>query len=146
MLGLYKAFCDESCSRRVVHACVILNLSAPTCQASSLEPSPREYGTGGTYFPRSYSYNNPPSADDAFAERQALGAAGTSKQPKRHRRTQSLDPRLSMHSGDSGGTPRLTQLSIGGRAGSLQAVRHRISTALHRGSQARPLGGTCFTA
>lgn len=110
------------------------HLSHAIVKASSLEPSPREYGAGGTYFPRSYSYNMP-ATDDAVAEHQGLGAPGASQQPQRHRRTQSLDPRLSIHSGDSSGTPRTARLSQAGRSGSLQTVKHRISLALHRGSQ-----------
>ena len=113
------------------------HLSHAIVKASSLEPSPREYGAGGTYFPRSYSYNMP-ATDDAVAEHQGLGAPGASQQPKRHRRTQSLDPRLSIHSGDSSGTPRTARLSQAGRSGSLQTVKHRISLALHRGSQVWP--------
>lgn len=48
------------------------HLSHAIVKASSLEPSPREYGAGGTYFPRSYSYNMP-ATDDAVAEHQGLG-------------------------------------------------------------------------
>ena len=101
-----------------------------------MEPSPREYEAGGTYFPRSYSYTTP-APEEPFANRQTLGGVEPSQQAKRHRRTQSLDPRLSARSGDSS-TSRISRLSYHGRAGSLQAaVKQRISLALYRGSQAR---------
>ncbi|BDA48078.1 probable phospholipid-transporting ATPase 7 [Coccomyxa sp. Obi] len=95
---------------------------------SSLEPSPREYGAGGTYFPRSTSYSTP--ASEPFGDRQELATPGPSQQlPKRHRRTKSLEPNFL----SDGGTPRLGRLSNYTRSGSIQAAVKRLG--LHRGSQ-----------